>query len=134
MRALVVTVIALVAAVAAQAAPGPPSPVLVTYEQTGGFAGIERGLVVYRSGKMRSEGLAPKVSQLSPARLRALKGALEQANFATLARKYRADVPIADGYLYRVTYTGRTVLVEQGADPPFRLKRVLSLLSVLAHT
>jgi hypothetical protein len=134
MRAVALTVVAVVASVCAQAAPADQAPtVLVTYEQTGGFAGIERGLVVYRTGKVQSDGMPLRASRLTPARLRALRTALQQARFATLAKRYESETPIADGFVYRVTYGGRSVRVDQGADPPARLERVLVLLRGLTH-
>lgn len=134
MRALTISIVAVVASVCAQASSAGQGPaVLVTYEQTGGFAGIERGLVVYRTGKVQSDGMPLKTSRLTPARLRALRTALTQARFATLAKRYESEMPIADGFIYRVTYGGRSVRVEEGADPPARLERVLVQLRSLTH-
>jgi len=134
-RAVAVSVVAFVASVCAQAAPaaGQSPAVLVSYEQTGGFAGIERGLVVYRTGKVQSDGLPLKASRLTPTRLRALRTALTQARFGTLAKRYESETPIADGFIYRVTYGGRSVRVDEGAEPPKRLERVLVLLRALTH-
>jgi hypothetical protein len=134
MRAVAISIVAVVASVCAQASSAGQAPtVLVTYEQTGGFAGIERGLVVYRTGRVQSDGLPLKASRLTPARLSALKTALRQARFATLAKRYESETPIADGFIYRVTYGGRSVRVEEGADPPARLERVLVQLRSLTH-
>jgi hypothetical protein len=105
--------------------------VLVTFEQTGGFAGIERGLVVHRSGKVVSDGLPVTTHRLSAARLRALRNALVQARFATLLRTYESETPVADGYVYRIRYAGRTIRVEEGAELPARLARPFSLLTRL---
>ena len=41
----------------------------------------------------------------------------------------RARYPDADGYVERVSYAGRTVSVAEGANPPVRLQRVLTLLA-----
>lgn len=98
------------------------------FEQTGGFAGIERGLVVYRTGRVVSDGLPVRTSRLSSTRLRALRLALQQARFATLQRKYESDEPVADGYVYRISYAGRTIRIDEGAKLPPRLARPFSLL------
>ena len=37
--------------------------------------------------------------------------------------------PVTDGYVERVSYAGRTVSVAEGANPPARLQRVLTLLA-----
>jgi hypothetical protein len=110
-----------------------PPAVLVTFEQTGGFAGIERSFTVQRSGKLVSDGLATTTARLSPAKLRALKSALAKARFATLKRTYESDVQIDDGYVYRIMYGGRTVRIEEEAKLPLRLQRVYALLSGLVR-
>jgi hypothetical protein len=109
------------------------SPVLVSFHQTGGFAAIERGLTVRRSGAVVSDGLPVKVKQLSAERLRTLRAALSAAGFATLRDRYESDEPIADGFVYRIGYAGQTVEIEQGATLPYRLARVFQLLRSLTH-
>jgi hypothetical protein len=110
-----------------------PSPVLVSFKQTGGFAAIERGLTVRRSGAVVSDGLPVKVRKLSPRRLRALHAALASAGFAGLDERYESDQPGADGYVYRIGYAGRRVEIEQGATLPHRLARVFTFLRSLTH-
>jgi hypothetical protein len=109
------------------------STILVSFRQTGGFAAIERGLTVRRSGAVVSDGLAVKVKALSPSRLQALRTALVSAGFASLHDRYESDEPIADGYVYRIGYAGRTVEIEQGATLPPRLSRVFAFLRSLTH-
>jgi len=128
------SLVALGAAVAAQSPPAAqPSPVLVSFAQTGGFAAIERGLTVRRSGAVVSDGLPVKVKELSPLRLRALRTALASAGFTSLDARYESDQPVADGYVYRIGYSGRTVDIEQGATLPTRLARVFRFLRALTH-
>jgi hypothetical protein len=124
--------VALTPAVA-QARPASEPAVLVSLEQIGGIAAIERGLVVYRSGKVASNGLPLKRSRLTPARLRALRRALQEARFPTLLRRYESDTPVADGYEYRIAYAGRTIRIEEGAKLPPRLQRPFSLLLELVY-
>jgi hypothetical protein len=124
--------LAALAVTAAAAEARAPAP-LVTFEQTGGFAGIERSFAVQRSGKLVSDGLATTTARLGPARLRVLKGALAKARFATLERTYESEQQIDDGFVYRITYGGRTVRIEEDAKLPPRLQRVYALLSGLIH-
>lgn len=128
MRVVGLALLLALAAGLAQARPAAESSVLVMFEQTGGFAGIERGLVVYRTGRVVSDGLPVRTSRLSSTRLRALRLALQQARFATLQRKYESDEPVADGYVYRISYAGRTIRIDEGAKLPPRLARPFSLL------
>ena len=131
---LAAVVLAMGAALAVQSGPAAQaSPVLVSFQQTGGFAAIERGLTVRRSGAVVSDGLPVKVKQLSAARLRTLRAALSTAGFAALRDRYESDEPIADGFVYRIGYGGQTVEIEQGATLPPRLARVFQLLRSLTH-
>ena len=133
MRTLAACLVAALAVTAAAAEARSPA-VLVTYEQSGGFAGIERSLTVHRSGKVVADGFALRTRHLTPARLRTLRDALVKARFATLRRAYETDPPLADGFVYGVTYGARTVQVEEEAKVPARLERVLDLLSALVRT
>ena len=131
MRSLLATaVLVLVATASASAAT--PSPALVTFQQTGGFAGIERGMTVRRSGVVVSDGLPVTVSRLSAARLATLRQRLVEARWSTLRSKYEADSPISDGFAYRITHAGRTIRVEEGATLPLRLARVRTMLARIA--
>ena len=107
------------------------SPNLVTFEQTGGFASIERGFAVRTSGVVVSDGLPVTAKRLSAKRLVALRAALTQARWGTLARRYESETPISDGYIYRITYAGKTIKIEQDAKLPVRLARPFSLLRAL---
>jgi hypothetical protein len=106
--------------------------VLVTFHQSGGFAGIDRGYTVQRSGAVVSNG-APH-PRLSPAALKTLRDALAAARFSTLRRVYEPAQPVADGFSYRIAYAGRTVRIEQGAKLPPRLQRVFVLLERLTRS
>jgi hypothetical protein len=131
-RILVIALLVTVAAAASQAQATPP--VLVAFQQAGGFAGIERGLVVSKTGKISSNGLALKTSQLTPARLRTLRSALVQARFAALDDHYESDAPIADGFVYHIAYGDHVVAIDEGATLPPRLSRVFALLLALRST
>ncbi len=83
------------------------------------------------SGTVVSDGLPVTATHLSSKRLIALRTALRQARWGSLERRYESDVPIADGYVYRITYAGKTVKIEQDAKLPARLARPFSLLRAL---
>ena len=127
MARLVVVALALSLALAGTAAgAGAQSRKLVTYVHSGGFTGDQDSLTVFRSGKADSSngpfGLTTK-------RRLSLQRALVAARFATLKTQYVPTDPVADGYVERVSYGGRTVSVAQDANPPARLQRVLALLA-----
>ena len=89
-------------------------------------------MTVRRSGAVVSDGLPITVSRLSPSRLATLRQRLIDARWATLRARYRSDTPISDGYLYRITYAGRTIRVDEGATVPLRLVRVQAMLERIA--
>ena len=127
MRPLAVVFAALaVAAPAAQAQPQPQA--LVSWVRTGGFIGSSDRMTIFGDGHASSTRGA---FRLSTQRLRALRRSVEEARFATLVAKYRARVPIADGYTYTIRHSRRSVLVEEGAEVPARLQRLLLLLDDL---
>jgi hypothetical protein len=98
---------------------------LVVYTRTGGFIGVQDSMKIFRDGTVTSTN---GDFRLSPKRVAALRAGLRAARFSTLLRKYKADYPIADGFVYGVSYAGRTVVVNEEAKAPLRLRRVLDLL------
>jgi hypothetical protein len=129
----IATLLVLAALAGAPGAERPMPGVLVTFDQSGGFAGVERGLVVHRNGKVVSDGFAVGTAKLTPTRLRVLRDALLRARFATLKRRYVSEQPLSDGYEWGITYAGRTVRIEETAKLPPRLERVFNLLNALVH-
>jgi hypothetical protein len=63
--------------------------------------------------------------RLPAARTRAVRAALREARFATLARRYRPRAVVNDGFVYVLRSGGRSVRVEQGADGVPRRLQVL---------
>ncbi len=108
------------------------SRTLVSLRQTGGFAGVDRGLAVTGTGRVVPDDLELRTRQLSPARLQALREALKAARFGTLARHYAPAQPVADGFVYRIAYAGRTIRIDEHAVVPRRLARVFALLRALS--
>jgi hypothetical protein len=126
----IVLALLLAFAVAAPQAASAPSPVLVSFRQTGGFIGVERSVVVRRSGDVTAENV--RVSKLSRAELTALRNALEAARWRTLRSGYAPEVHVSDGFLYAITYAGRTIHIAEGATLPRRLARPFVLLQRIA--
>jgi hypothetical protein len=121
-RVLLTAVVLLAAASDASAGRQP----LVSYARSGGFIGVQDSLKVLESGAAQSTNGDFRLSQN---RLAKLQARLRAAGFATLRRKYASEYPVSDGFVYRVTYAGRTVVVEEEANAPLRLQRVLDLLA-----
>lgn len=117
---LAVGVLAPGAGRAQEAGSGDPADVLVTFVRSGGFAGMEDRLEIRRDGGARVEGRGqePRDFQVPADELATLEAELEAADFPHLEPSYRNDPPIADGYVYEVTYDGWTVRCEQDAGPP----------------
>ena len=132
-RIAAIALLAVLLLATATSAAGASSPALVSFRQTGGFAGLDRGLVVARSGDVVSDGLPLKKAHLTRPELARLKLALANARFAGLPKTYESEQPIADGFIYRIAYAGRVVAIEEGAKPPPRVQRVFTLLERLVH-
>jgi hypothetical protein len=98
---------------------------LVVYTRTGGFIGVQDSMRILRDGTVSSTN---GDFRLSAGRLATLRARLTAARFPTLKRRYEADYPIADGFVYGVTYGGRRVIVNEEANTPLRLQRVLDML------
>ena len=123
-----ITLAALALAAAAAAATGrveAQQQPLVVYTRTGGFIGVQDSMKIFRDGTVSSTN---GDFRLSARRLTALRARLRAARFPTLRRRYEADYPIADGFVYGVSYAGRNVVVNEEAKAPLRLRRVLDLL------
>ncbi len=130
MKRFGVTLIVALAALAPSSSAA-TSPTLVTFEQTGGFAGIERGFSVQKTGKVVSDGLPVTAKQLSTKRMVALRLALVNARWGTLAHRYESTSGMADGYIYKLSYGGKTIKIEEDAKLPARLARPFALLRTL---
>ena len=118
-----------------------PSPVaagaktLVSYELSGGIAGIRTSLSVTIGGSARitsNRTTGIERFKLTSSQLRALKRDLRDARFSTLRSLYDSKAPISDGINQTVRYAGYRVTVGMGGRPPARLRKVLDRLSRLA--
>ena len=134
LAALVVLVTAAsIAAPSAQAAaPAPASDaasaasvtkargLLVAYHRSGGIAGFDDQLSVWRSGLAAhtARNGVVRVFRLSAEELAELADALAAADFPSLKPKYLPKFPVSDGFTYTLTHVGKTVVTADGAVPP----------------
>jgi len=121
------------AALASPVSAGPRT--LVSYEQSGGIAGIQTSMSVSVGGSARltstrTEGI--KRFRLTAPELRRLKRDLRDARCSRLRSLYDSKTPIADGISQTIRYAGYRVTVSTGGRPPERLRKVLTRLSRLA--
>ena len=133
-RALVVSA-GLLAGLALASPAGAASKTLVSYEQSGGIAGIQTSLSVSMGGSARvtsSRTSGIKRFKLTAAELRGLKRDLRDARFSKLRSLYDSEVPVADGISQTVRYAGYRVTVSTGGRAPVRLRRVLERLARMA--
>lgn len=109
--------------------------VLVTYEKSGGIAGIDETLTVRGDGSLEliERGGAAKQAQLAPADLDRLRGLLASPEFAALRPLYKAAG--ADFFTYTITASvnggTQTVVTQDGAQHPAVLSQVLEELERL---
>ncbi len=72
---------------------------------------------------------SPEEFDLSAAALSELKDALEAADFPSLKSVYKPPFTLSDGFVYTVTYRGKTVVVYEEAIIPAGLQQVIARLS-----
>jgi hypothetical protein len=111
-----------------------PSDALVSYERTGGIAGIRERLDVRRDGVARVEAGYPgrprsKVQrvELTPAELDRLRAAHDAVDWAGLEAGYGDPNAVADGFNTKLASDGRTVAVYTEGDPPAELERLMEV-------
>jgi len=111
--------------------------VLVDFSRGGGFAGIPLHLTVTGAGKAQAEeGFQGQTGRrtLSARRLKSLKRQLRQTGFGSLRSSYAPKVPVSDGFMFVVTYRGKTVRTATGGHPPERLSKLIDRLSQMAQS
>ena len=132
---MIALAVAVLVAMFALASPASAAKTLVSYEQSGGIAGIRTSLSVTMGGSARvtsSRATGITRFKLALSELHALKRALRNARFSTLRSLYDSKAPISDGINQTVRYAGYRVTVSTGGKPPPRLRKVLDRLSRLA--
>jgi heat shock protein HslJ len=100
--------------------------VLVDYDKSGGFIGIQQNLVVFQDGRAVLDGGEPIT--LTPEQLGALVDVLEAADFATLPPD-TIDPNVADAFIYEITYEGYRVVTNDGFLTPPQLWDVIRELN-----
>jgi hypothetical protein len=113
--------------------PEPPA-VLVTYERTGGIAGLDDRLVIFDNGAgvlmSRSGSTEISLTRLDMARINAL---FSEAQFSMLQANYPAFHTNANMVKYTISYHGKTVTVQDSAIPP-SLQPVLNELDLFVNS
>lgn len=114
----------------AASSPGPSAPTgpLVVFSRTGGIAGQQVTLTVQQDGSAQVAGRRQATWTLSAGQLDGLRRALADADLRPVAP---SGEPVLDGYRYRVTYAGRTVLLS-GDPVPAGAATAVEQLSTLA--
>lgn len=119
--------------------PGPPptsssgpsvaAAPLVVFSRTGGLAGRAVTLTVQPDGAAQVFGRREVSWTLTPGQLDGLRRALEDADLRPVPP---TGAPVLDGFSYRITYAGRSVLL-RGNPVPGGAATVLARLSALAE-
>lgn len=117
------------------AEPTDPSGILVSYQRSGGFAGLHDELVIYDDGRCQLQRRrSEREFTLQPNQLAHLKALLQEANFFALNEEYLRLRPGADLFQYSITYQAggkkHTVHTEDLAVPD-ALQPVLDELNQL---
>ena len=125
-------VLLLVVAAGCGSSPAAAGP-FVAYERVGGIAGTRDVVSVSTKGRVvvtQSRG-EDRRYRLSAKRLKGLRSAVRAADFPSLERRYAPEYPVSDGYTETVRHGGTSVVVQTGAEPPARLRRLLERLAGL---
>jgi hypothetical protein len=129
-RALAVAVVASLAAASPAVA-----KTLVSYQESGGIAGISDSMTVSEGGSVVATSRRAadmRRFKLTAADLRALRRDLRGARFSTLHAAYDGPGQVADGIAQTVRYGGHRVTVSTGGHAPARLSRLLARLDRIA--
>ncbi|MEU8764488.1 hypothetical protein [Streptomyces sp. NPDC048659] len=105
-----------------------PQDALVEVTVTGGFAGVDNRLVVREDGTYTTSrrGKPDESGRMTPAGLAGLRAALDDPAYARVPDR-PSGAPVADGFQYTVTHTGRTVTAGD-RERPAALDRVFGAL------
>lgn len=110
------------------------APAAIEYTISGGFAGIHQVTAIDEQGFCEMVDSRNDVihHQLTDDHLDSLKTAFEEADFFKLKDKYSPPHIVMDGFFYSISYStnrkSKTVTVEDGADFPEGLGRLLQIL------
>lgn len=110
------------------------APAVIEYTISGGFAGIHQGTTIDEQGfcEMMDSRNSVIHHQITDDHLDSLKAAFKEADFFKLKDKYSPPQIVIDGFFYSISYStnrkSKTVTVEDGADYPEGLGRLLQIL------
>jgi hypothetical protein len=104
---------------------------LVSYERTGGFIGVDDRLSITSDGHVTRTDRFGDTSEfdLSPGDLSELKNLLEAADFPSLAGVYKPKFVVSDGFDFTIRSHDKTVVVFAEATIPPALAAVINRLS-----
>jgi len=119
---------------AAQNVPDGRDDLLVSFSQSGGFAGVNVRAQIYTNGLVIRTSQRTGTSQSTVAAdvIDRLRQALTSADFPRLRRNY-SEPGLCDGFIYVVAYQGKTVRSDHTVVPE-ELRAALSMLHPLART
>ena len=114
------TILLTLATLAACASASSSSPdVLIEYRRTGGFAGFDDHLVIYKDGNaILTRQEQQSEFSISPDTLLHLEDLFSQADFSDLRSEYTPDRQVADVFEYVISYQGKRVRAMDTAIPP----------------
>jgi hypothetical protein len=108
-----------------------PPALLVDYQRTGGFAGVDDHLLLFDNGAgLISTRLVTREFQLNGTEIHRLDQILQTAGFDSLQDSYTSATSGADFMTYRITYGNRTVVTEDTVIP-FTLQPVIRELNAI---
>ncbi len=115
----------------AQGDPGTPRT-LLTYQRSGGFAGLAQRLEVLSDGTATIEGTGGKSSEfeVSDERVRQLTDTLEDIDWARAADEPENTV-CADCFIYDIAYEGRRVSTTAIGNSGRELRELLPLINAI---
>jgi hypothetical protein len=110
------------------------SDVLIEYRRTGGFAGFDDHLVIYKDGSavLTRQDQQSEFSIDTDTMLR-LQDLFSQADFSDLRSEYTPDRQVADVFEYVISYQGKRVRAMDTAVPP-KLMPVIQALNQIIDT
>jgi hypothetical protein len=108
----------------------------IDYSRSGGFVGLQLGVRVEPDGKATRHNPdgSTEIEQLDPTTMAELRRKIDDARFPTLDPEYSCNC--ADDFLHTITVqvdgTDYTVMVDDSATYPDRLRPLIDTLEVLA--
>ena len=111
--------------------PGPPQP-LLTYQRSGGFAGLTQRVEVLTDGTATLEGTGGKLNrfEISDERVRQLTDTLEDIDWARAADEPE-NTMCADCYVHDIAYEGHRMSTTAIGSSGRELRDLLTLINTI---